>query len=72
MFMPHLQPEHDGIAHSPYNPAMPNKYKDIFNLSVATILGTTVGLTQDNLILGTVVGIALGIVFSLFNRPDQD
>ncbi|WP_407993649.1 hypothetical protein [Methylobacillus sp. Pita1] len=55
-----------------YNPAMPNKYKDIFNLSLATILGTITGLTLDNLLLGAVVGIALGIVFSLFNKPDQD
>ncbi|MFL9709959.1 hypothetical protein ACJSDX_04300 [Methylobacillus sp. Pita1] len=51
---------------------MPNKYKDIFNLSLATILGTITGLTLDNLLLGAVVGIALGIVFSLFNKPDQD
>ncbi|GAB7563133.1 hypothetical protein LG202_11720 [Methylobacillus methanolivorans] len=51
---------------------MPNKYKEIFNLSVATILGTAIGLSFDNLALGAVVGITLGIVFSLFNKPDKD
>lgn len=56
----------------PYNHPMPNKYKEIFNLSVATILGTAIGLSFDNLALGAVVGITLGIVFSLFNKPDKD
>lgn len=56
----------------PYNHLMPNKYKEIFNLSVATILGTAIGLSFDNLALGAVVGITLGIVFSLFNKPDKD
>ncbi|MDR5171683.1 hypothetical protein IHQ56_07630 [Methylobacillus flagellatus] len=70
-----IQSWHDRVLQrvlKAYNPAMPNKYKDIFNLSLATILGTITGLTLDNLLLGAVVGIALGIVFSLFNKPDQD
>ncbi|SNR70145.1 hypothetical protein SAMN05192560_0578 [Methylobacillus rhizosphaerae] len=50
---------------------MPNKYKEIFNLSMATIVGTVAGLSLDNLGLGALIGITVGIVFSLFNRPDK-
>ena len=51
---------------------MPNKYKEIFNLSIATIVGTAIGLSFDNLALGVLVGLTLGIMFSLFNKPDKD
>ena len=51
---------------------MPNRYKEIFNLTLATIVGIIIGLTQDNLVLGAVVGIGVGIVLSLLNKPDAD
>ena len=57
---------------SRYNSNMPNRYKEIFNLTLATIVGIIIGLTQDNLVLGAVVGIGVGIVLSLLNKPNGD
>lgn len=52
-----------------YNSAMPDKYKEIFNLALATIIGTITGLSLNNLGLGALTGIIIGVVFSIFNRP---
>lgn len=60
------------LSSSYYNSNMPNRYKEIFNLTLATIVGIIIGLTQDNLVLGAVVGIGVGIVLSLLNKPDAD
>ncbi|MBL8504943.1 hypothetical protein [Methylobacillus glycogenes] len=48
---------------------MPDQYKEIFNLSLATIVGTITGLSLNNLGLGALTGIVIGVVFSIFNRP---
>lgn len=51
---------------------MPNRYKEIFNLAMATIIGTISGLSLDNLVLGVLIGIGVGIALSLLNKPDAD
>ena len=52
-----------------YNSAMPDQYKEIFNLSLATIVGTITGLSLNNLGLGALTGIIVGVLFSIFHRP---
>ncbi|MCB5189565.1 hypothetical protein LG198_02315 [Methylobacillus arboreus] len=49
---------------------MANKHKEIFNLGIATIVGTIVGLSLENLALGAITGIAVGIVLSIINKPN--
>lgn len=56
---------------NPYNPHMEKKHKELLNLGIATVVGTTLGVVSSNLGLGIAVGIMLGIGLSFFNKPGK-